>query len=283
MNSFKTKYRSVFFVVLCSLLFCACTQETKAPLENAAPLSETATETTTEKEELSAPPQETETPDLSGAKNADETLALLIKDEGFRKRVRYGTDLAEDDPPEKVLQKLENCESIMLDEPGRGNPIYSLESLSLLPNLKRLVIRISQWDESVITDFTPIAQLSHLEQLYISYEKDEQIDLSFLGGMHTITELFLTQCKVTDFSFLEQMSQLQRLSLYETPVNDLAVLENLPQLVELALSGNKNAAHMETVGTLTKMQDLGIQDCGIEDISFLSGLTELRCVNLNNN
>lgn len=58
------------------------------------------------------------------------------------------------------MQKLESCESIVLREAPYGNEIYSLESLSLLPNLNRLVIDIDSWDDSVITDFTPIAQLS---------------------------------------------------------------------------------------------------------------------------
>ena len=299
-------YRSLSCVVLCSLLFCACEQETELLRDYAATLFGTVTETegtaettetaetkdtaeiketaeTAETEKVTATDEAATLPDLSAAENADETLALLIEDEGFRERVRYGTDIAEEDSPGIVLQKLKNCESIVLREAAYGNAIYSLESLSLLPNLKRLVIEIDSWDDSVISDFTPIAQLSKLEELYINYEKDEQIELSFLGEMRTITGLYLTECTIADFSFLGQMSQLQRLSLYETPIEDLAVLENLPELVELALSGNENAKHIEAVGTLTKMQDLGIQYCGIEDISFLSGLTELRGVNLNGN
>ena len=278
----KNKYKSLICVMLCSLLLYACGQETEPPQENTPALSETMEETT-ETKEISEAPETAAIPDLSGAENADEALALLIEDEGFRECVRYGTDIEEEDSPEEVLQKLENCESISLKEAAYGNAIYSLDSLSLLPNLKQLTIRISEWDDSAITDFTPIAQLSRLEYLFITYGKDEQIDLSFLGQMHTITELFLTYCEIADFSFLEQMPQLQCLSLYETPIDDLAVLEKLPELVELSLSGNENAKHIEAVGTLIKMQDLGIQYCGIEDISFLSGLTELRGVNLNGN
>ena len=255
-------------------------QEAEPPQENAAALSETVEETT-EAEEITETPEEAAMPDLSEVRTADEALALLIEDEGFREKVRYGIGIVEEDSPEEVLQKLENCESIVLKEATYGNAINSLDSLSLLPNLKKLVVDIDKWDDSVIADFTPIAQLSRLEQLYINYEKDEQIDLSFLGEMHTITELFLTRCKIADSSFLEEMPQLRCLSLYETPVEDLAVLEKLPELVELSLSGNENAKHIEAVGTLTKMQDLGIQYCGIEDISFLSGLTDLRGVNLN--
>ena len=286
MNKYGYKYKLVSWTVLCSLLFGACGQETEPPQENEAALSETVEEKeeTTEAEEIVAAPDEAVTmPDLSAARNADETLELLIEDKGFRERVRYGIGIEEGDSPEVVWQKLESCESIVLREAPYGNAIYSLESLSLLPNLKQLVVDIDQWDDSVITDFTPIAQLSQLEDLYISYGKDEQIELSFLGEMRTITRLFLPRCTIADFSFLEEMPQLQRLSLYETPIEDLAVLEKLPELVELSLAGNEDAKNIEAVGTLTKMQDLGLQYCGIDDISFLSGLTELRGVNLNGN
>lgn len=296
-NKYGYKYKLLSCVVLCSLLICACGKGMEPMQENASALSETVEEKretegnaekekttgTTETGKITIGDESATISDLSEAENADEALALLIEDEGFRERVRYGIGIVEEDSPEIVLQKLKNCESIVLEEAPYGNAIYSLKSLSLLPNLKYLVVDIDEWDDSDITDFTPIAQLSQLEELYINYEKDECIDLSFLGEMYTITGLFLTRCKVTDFSFLGEMPQLQCLSLYETPIDDLAVLEKLPELVELALSGNENAKNIEAVGTLTKMQNLGIQYCGIEDISFLSGLTELRGVNLNGN
>lgn len=286
MSDGKNKYQYKIFccALLCSLFFCACGQEAEPTQESTAAQSQTVTETG-EMEETEAAEEKLLQSDLSEAKNADEVLELLIADDGFRERVRHSSELriADDSSPETILRAMENCESIVLREAAYGDAIYSLESLSLFPNLRQLVIDINKWDDSVITDFTPIAQLSRLEEVYINYEKEEPINLSFLGEMHSITELYLTHCRIADLSFLEQMPQLQRLSLYETPVEDLAVLEKLPELVELALSGNENAKNIEVVGTLTKMQDLGIQYCGIEDISFLSGLTELRGVNLNGN
>lgn len=288
-KNYGFKYRLLSWAVLCSLLFGACGQEPAPPQEDAAAPSETVeenieTDEATEAEAIVAAPDEAVTmPDLSGARNAEEALELLIEDKGFRTRVRYGSGIKEEDSPEVVWQKLQSCESIVLRGSDYGTAIRSLESLSLLPNLKQLVIDINPWDDSVIADFTPIAQLPQLEALYISYNKDEQIELSFLGEMPTITELYLTRSTIEDFSFLEKMPQLQRLSLYETPIEDLTVLEKLPELVELSLAGNETAENIEAVGTLTKMQDLGLQDCGIEDISFISGLTELRGVNLNGN
>ena len=172
MRNYRYRWYIVSCAVLCSMLLGACgqyaeKQQDKAeaqpepvehPAENAG---ETAEEEKTEKitAALEHPAAQL---DLSEAENADEALAMLIEDEGFRESVRYGTDITEEDSPEEVLHKLENCESIVLREAPYGNAIYSLESLSLLPNLKQLVVDISEWDDSVITDFTPIAQLSGL-------------------------------------------------------------------------------------------------------------------------
>lgn len=274
MNFMKKKYGLLCLAVTCGLLFSACGQGKESQQE----MSITA------RGVVEGIKKTALIRGVYRAGDIDEILALLIEDEGFRRCVRYGADLEEGDAPETVLHKLEICESLVLRQTAYyDKAIYSLESLTLLPNLKQLVVKINEWDDSDIADFTPIAQLSGLESLYISYEKEESIDLSFLGEMHTVTELFVTHCNLEDSSFLGQMPQLQRLSLYETPVEDLAVLEKLPELVELSLYGNENAKHIEAVGTLTKMQDLGLQYCGIEDIGFLRGLTELRGVNLNGN
>lgn len=283
------KYRDRLFscAALCGLLLFTYRQEMVLQ-EGAIQTEQTeetgAAEETEEAEKTAAAMREkkaTDTVEEEEEEGGNEALELLIEDAGFRECVYDAVDIKSQDSKEEVLRKLENCWSLTLEEESCG--IDSLETLSLFPNLRQLTIRINERDDSVITDFTPISSLSRLEYLWISYEKDGEIDLSFLDQMPAITELFLTHCKIEDASFLKQMPQLQCLSLYQTPVEDLAVLENLSNLVELALFGNENAKNMETVGKLTKMQDLGMQNCGIEDIGFLSGLTELRGVNLNGN
>lgn len=214
---------------------------------------------------------------------AKEILEYLIKDDGFRERVWYDSDINDDDTEEIILQKLNQCEGLVLREPPYGNETFSLEDLKLLPNLKSLTIDFSEFDTSRISDFTPIAGLSQLEWLYISYPAREEIEVSFLSEMETVTELFLCNCQIEDISFLGNMTWLERLSLYGTPIENFAVLEKLTGLVELSLAYNAGAEHIETVGKLLKLEDLGLQDCGIKDIGFLGSLKELREVNLNNN
>ncbi len=220
-------------------------------------------------------------PTQSSHETAREILARLLSDRAFQIRVWYDAGIEEGDSEETILMKMNECESLTLKKPSSKVYVSSLEDLSLLPNLKSLTID-SVWDAK-ITDFSPIEGLSRLEELCISYDKEQEIDLSFLANMKTVKNLFLPGCNLKDISFLEEMPQLERLSLYETSVKDFSPLGKLSELVELSLGGCRGAEHIEVIGTLTKMEDLGLQYCGIEDISFLSGLSELRGVNLNGN
>lgn len=251
------------------------------------PEEETGKGQGTEKPEEAASASDREEEDIGeeGETDAEEILARLMEDAdaGFRERVWHDADIREEDSEEIILQKLGQCESLILRELSYKRQFTSLRGLSLLPNLKELVVDVNPWEEFRIGDFTPIAELSHLEKLYINYDTGNEIDLSFLADMKTIRELYLPNCRIRDIAFLEKMPQLERLSLYETQVEDLTFLEKMPGLVELALEGNGDTRHVEVVGKLTKLQDLGLQNCGITDISFLSGLTELRSVNLNDN
>lgn len=268
MSNCKYKDRFLSCAVLCGLLFFTYRQEMVLP-EGAVQTEQTEqTEETREAEKMAEAVREEKVTDAAEEAEEEEkaekagdneALELLIEDTGFQECVYDAVDIKKKDSKEEVLRKLERCESLTLEE-GSCN-IYSLEALSLFPNVRQLTIYIDKWDDSVIADFTPVSGLPRLEYLWISYEKDEEIDLSFL----------------------EQMPQLKSLFLYQMPVEDLAILKNLPDLVELAVSGNENTKNMETVGKLTKLRDLEMQNCGIRDISFLDGLTELRSVKLKGN
>lgn len=271
-----------WMTLLCAILFTGCSRSDPESGMREAWTAEPVQMNTENSEQQMADNVETVESITKGG-TAKEILEYLTKDAGFRKKVWYDADIADDDTEETILQKLKQCENLTLGEPPYGKELFSLEDLRLLPNLKSLTIRFSEFNDSRINDFSPIAGLSQLERLYISYPAGEEMDLSFLSEMDTVTELYLCDCQLRDFAFLGEMVWLERLSLYGTPINDLAVLENLTELKELSLAQNAGADHIETVGKLLKMEDLGLQECGIREIGFLSGLKELRAVNLNGN
>ena len=86
---------------------------------------------------------------------------------------------------------------------GGVDPLYYLEEVPLLPNLKSLSVQINR-DDSMIRDFTPVTELSRLEKFSVEYAEKE-IDLSFLAGMETVTGLALSNCRIEDLTFLECM------------------------------------------------------------------------------
>lgn len=205
----------------------------------------------------------------------------LLPDRKTREQVWRQAGIEDGDTAEVILQKLAQCEALELSCPRDENPL-SLEGLAYLQNLRILSIERSSGHTS-IEDFSPIGDLAGLEELYVSYGYDREIDLSFLAEMKNLKGLYLAGCNLKNVDFLGDLPQLERLSLYHSPLEDLAVLAKLTDLVELAIAGNSGARNLEVIGTLAKMEDLGLQECGIEDISFLSGLKELRGVNLNDN
>lgn len=276
MSAINTRDRFLSCAALCGLLLFTYRQEMVLPedavqtgqteeteqseaVEETGEAEETAEAVREEKVTDTAEEEEAEEEEKAEKKGDNEALELLIEDDGFQECVYDAVDIKKKDSKEVVLRKLERCESLTLEEGSCD--VSSLEALSLFPNVRQLTIYIDKWDDSVIADFTPISSLSRLEYLWIRYEKDEKIDLSFL----------------------EQMPQLKSLFLYQMSVEDLAILENLPDLTELAVSGNENVKNVKTVGKLTKLRELEMQQCGIKDISFLDGLTELRSINLNGN
>lgn len=212
---------------------------------------------------------------------AEEILARLMPHKGFREKVWYQAGIEDGDTAEEILRKLAQCETLELSY-LHDESTLSLEGLAYLPNLRTLSIESPSYSFT-IEDFSPIGDLAKLEELYLSYGHDQEIDLSFLAERKTLKRLFLPYCRLKSIDFLGDMPQLERLSLYHSLVEDLAVLAKLPDLVELSVAGNSGVRHLEVIGTLSKMEDLGLQECGIEDIGFLSGLKELKGLNLNDN
>lgn len=126
-------------------------------------------------------------------RSAQEILAEMMTDEGFRTRVQYDAGIRDEDTREIIEQKLEQCERLEL----KNEDFYSLEDLCFLPNLRELAIDC-RWTRSQINDFTLIVDLLSLDQLYIQYQ--EEMDLSFLAQMDSVTGLFLVNDHLKDTS-----------------------------------------------------------------------------------
>ncbi|MCI9560154.1 MAG: hypothetical protein HFG52_13180 [Lachnospiraceae bacterium] len=207
--------------------------------------------------------------------SAEQILARLIRDEGFRDCVWDEADIRSGDTEETILGKLNQCERLVLKEPAANSSLHSLEALSYLPNLKSLVIDLEAWDDAAVADFTPIAALSGLQELEL--QSCGISDIGFLRELTQLRDINLKYNSITDISPLTGLTKLERLGLSENHIQDISPLEMLTNLYDLALDGNE----IRDISALRGMEHLnqaGLSDNRISDLSPLAGKKELMYV-----
>lgn len=194
--------------------------------------------------------------------------------------------------PLRYLQKLNDLDLT-------GNAVQTLEPLGELPNLQRL--RLSNALDSI--PLTPLATAPALVRLDL--DSNEVGDLSPLASIATLRELWFTNTRFTAPNTLASLTQVERLYLSGTQLTDAAPLAGLTQLTELDVTSNANLANFDSlstlvnltrldagytgitsataVGSMTKLQYLGLYFDNIADISPLQGLLQLQTLALNFN
>lgn len=205
----------------------------------------------------------------------------VFQDDGLRGSVCMALGLDEGISEEELLKEMSEVESLELGHKPEA-PIKSLADLKYMPNLKSLDLSFYSETPFLPTDLTGIEEASGLEVINI-YEQELK-DLSFAGKLPKLKELYLIKCNITDISGLEEATGLERLSLYGNQISDATPLGSLINLVELSLNENGTELnHYDVLSGLTKMQDLGLSECGLLDIAFVNGMPELKGLNVNSN
>lgn len=131
-----------------------------------------------------------------------------------------------------------------------GPALTSMEGLPSLPNLR--VARISK---GVFADLSPIAALSGL------------------------TNLDLTYCTLSDISALTKLPELKNLSFYGSKVKDFSALAGCPKLESFMYYAVKDA-DFSTLGKLTQVKELKGGLTSLNDISWVASLPNLKKLDL---
>ena len=114
---------------------------------------------------------------------------------------------------------------------------------------------LSFFDDTQITDITPLAKLTKLAVLNIRGGRIS--DISPLAGLTNLRHLNIDSANVSEISPLAEFTSLRNLILPNNPINDLSPLAGL-----------------------TSLQQLHIGSTKISDLSPLTGLTNLRYLSL---
>lgn len=146
---------------------------------------------------------------------------------------------------------LENSSVEILDI--SANKISSLAPLSTLSNITELNIG----DNTSLTDFTPIANLTTLEVLKIGSNSTYDItDISFVENLENLTELKIYSHSLEDISPIQSLTSLEVLNLNGnngSEISDLSALQNLENLRSVDLNFRSKVydiSPLQTVSTI---------------------------------
>ncbi|MBK7106242.1 MAG: leucine-rich repeat domain-containing protein [Ignavibacteriae bacterium] len=137
-----------------------------------------------------------------------------------------------------------------------------------------------------ITDLEPLSSLTKLEELNLNQNRI-LADISPLANLINLKILDLSTNIIADISPLKNLTQLTFLSLAWNPITDIAALEGMTELRELyinySVQNGPKLKNTHVISRLTKLETLWVGDYDIEEISFVSTLTNCDYMSLNFN
>ena len=133
-----------------------------------------------------------------------------------------------------------NSSHVEYDWGVQVDPVSGVEHASskLLRNLLgdeyfKTVVAIDFWGSTKVAELTPLANLTKLKSLDISFT--QVADLTPLANLTTLEVLSMEDANVTDLSPLKNLSNLEQLDIPFNDVSDLSPISQLPNLRSLSL------------------------------------------------
>ena len=144
--------------------------------------------------------------------------------------------------------------------------------LSLLARFKRLQT-LDLYSEKA-QDLSPLSKLTGLTHLTLEAPCE---DLSPLSSLPRLQVLHILQANICDLSSLAKLTQLRELYLTDTP-EDLSPLSTRTALQVLVI--DSNIRNVSFLAKMTGLRTLALIDPSVRDLSPLSGLVNLRYLDL---
>ena len=165
-----------------------------------------------------------------------------------------------------------NLEELWISE----NPVSDLSALAECTNL----IRLFAWNTPHISDVSPLANLTKLQQL--EFKGSKLNDISSLVHLTNMRVLQFYGIDISDISPLSAMTKLEKVRFRHTDVEDITPLAELFDLGWLDLASSE-VSDLEPLKNLTKLEFLDLGWNNVEDVSPLANLTNLRKLNILSN
>ena len=151
-----------------------------------------------------------------------------------------------------------------------GNPISDYSPLAGLIRLENLWLHAGEFG---ISDLSPLAGLTNLKLIH--GHSNPISDLSPLAGLTKLEHIYLPDGDISDLTPLAGLTGLRELYLHFNRISDLSPLANLTGLNRLDLADN-SISDISPLGGLTNLEWIELRINDISDVSPLAGLTNLE-------
>ena len=202
----------------------------------------------------------------------NETIANISHMAGLQELDLSG-DIQVDDY--SILNGLQTLDTLGINQNGE-NPL-KLGTMPQLTNIKSLSLYGDKSD--CVSDISDLGKMYWLEELYIIWQNVP--DISVLSNMSALKILKIPGANVSDISVLSNMPNLEVLDISGTKVSDISVLSNIPTLKQLNLAGTE-IADLSVLPQLINLKTLSLASMDLSDASVLSGLKNMESLNLQN-
>lgn len=188
-----------------------------------------------------------------------EPASEWMPDPALRAAVREALELPTDIPltKEHMLR--------FDDLRAQNKRISDITGLEFSTNLRRL--RLSQ---NPITDLRPLANLTTLENLYLSNVSPNTptFDIGPLATLINLEALSLENSKITDISPLANLKKLSILHLSNNQISDISPLAGLTELQELLIKENlvTDFSPLDALNLTELRYDVDVNDDGIVNV-----------------
>lgn len=153
--------------------------------------------------------------------------------------------------------------------------IKTLEDLENFPKLTSIRIYLQP-----NIDFNTIPNKANITNLGLSQNKISSLD--FLEGFDKLLYLSISSNSIVELKGIENTPTLKRLGLNSNDVKDISLLSNFKDLEHLDLTYN-NVLDVSPIKDLPKLEYISLYENGISDITPLASIKSLKQLFLNNN
>lgn len=208
----------------------------------------------------------------------EDNFIIQFKDNNLKKSIKEALTITKEDISYSDIKAIDSLDLVVCNDFDNDGDVTTLSGIENFTNLIHLKITNTCDIKLSVTDLTPLAALSKLESLELSYSSIN--DLTPLVGLTNLKTLKLQRSQIASISTIKDLKQLTDLDLEESLIEDFSYIKDLTNLTSLNLTSNDLKNKFDFLNTLTNLKKLNLTNCNISAINAVSSLKSVEEITL---